>query len=137
MMNGMPHNAYEAAASDGCWGGDCGCDVGACCPSWYGYVGVLAMTRDDANKTWTTFETGNNANQLVFFPDADWGGGGEVTLGYTWCGHAGGCGGCDAGGCADACGGCGSSYRHGIEFTYWGVMRSRRRREHSQRDRFA
>jgi hypothetical protein len=123
MMNGAPYNAYEAAASNGCWGGDCGCDISPCCPTWYGYVGGLVMGRDDSNKFWTTFETGNNANQLMFFPDAGWGGGFEATIGYTWCGHSmGGCGGCaDSMGCADACGGCGTNYRHGIEITYWGL----------------
>jgi hypothetical protein len=75
------------------------------------------MTRDRANRFWTTFETGNNANQLAFFPEAQWGGGFEATVGHMWCGTGGGCGGCTSG-CADACG---PTYRHGLEFTYWGV----------------
>lgn len=114
---GMPGpNAYEQAASNGCWSGDCGC-APSCCGGWYGYVGGLVMGRDRSNKFWTTFETGNNANQLMFFPGADWGGGAEATIGYSWCGDAGGCG----GGCAEGCGSCSMPYRHGIEVTYWGV----------------
>lgn len=33
------------------------------------------MGRDSANKKWTTYETGNNPNQLQYYPDSDWGGG--------------------------------------------------------------
>jgi hypothetical protein len=117
VVGGMGPSPYEAAASNGCWGGDCGCDLAPCCTTWYGYVGGLVMGRDSSNKFWTTFETGNNPNQLLYFPDANWGGGFEATIGYTWCGEtAGGCG-----GCADACGGCGMPYRHGVEVTYWGL----------------
>jgi hypothetical protein len=43
------------------------------------------MTRDRGNKLWTTYETGNNPNQLVFTPDYDWGGGAEVRLGRSFC----------------------------------------------------
>jgi hypothetical protein len=112
-------NAYEQAASLGCESGDCGVCMSSCGPNWYGYVGGLIMTRDRANKFWTTFETGNNANQLMYFDNVDWGGGFETTVGFAWSG-------CDAGGCGDmgcnSCGSCNSgSYRHGIEFTYWGL----------------
>jgi hypothetical protein len=135
-------NAYEAAALSSTWGdcvdceglgggcglgghcghGGCGdvcggCNIDPCCTTWYGYVGGLVMTRDRSNRFWTTFETGNNANQLAYFPEAQWGGGFETTIGHMWCDSGGGCGGC-AGGCADACG---PTYRHGLEITYWGL----------------
>jgi len=135
-------NAYEAAALSASWGdcvdcggmdghcglgghcgdGGCGdmcggCGIDPCCTNWYGYIGGLVMTRDRSNHFWTTFETGNNANQLMFFPESQWGGGFETTIGYMWCGSGGGCGGCTSG-CADACG---PSYRHGLQFTYWGL----------------
>lgn len=55
---------------------------------WYGSVAGLAMTRDRGNKLWTTFETGNNPNQLVFTPDSDWAGGVEFRVGrYICCGQ--------------------------------------------------
>jgi hypothetical protein len=145
VIGGGVNSAYEAAALSSSWGdcvdceglgghcgilghgghcghGGCGdacggCTVDPCCTTWYGYLGGLVMTRDRANRFWTTFETGNNANQLMFFPEAQWGGGAEVTVGHMWCGTGGGCGGCTSG-CADACG---PTYRHGLEFTYWGL----------------
>ncbi len=121
----MAPNAYDVAggidcgcAGGDCWAGDCGVQCGH---SWYGYVGGLVMSRDRSNKFWTTFETGNNPNQLMYFPDSDWGGGFETTIGFAW---SGGCGdGCGNVGCT-SCGDCnsgGSGYRHGIEVTYWGV----------------
>jgi hypothetical protein len=139
-------NAYESAALSAAWGdcvdceglnggcglgghcghGGCGdvcggCNIDPCCTTWYGYVGGLVMTRDRSDRFWTTFETGNNANQLAFFPESQWGGGFEATIGHMWCGSGGGCGGCTSG-CTDSCAGaCGSNYRHGLEFTVWGV----------------
>jgi hypothetical protein len=46
------------------------------------------LTRDNPNKLWTTYETNNNPNQLMHTVDADsdWRGGGEISLGYWWCG---------------------------------------------------
>ena len=124
-VHDAPASVYEEAASGG-WGGDCGVCMPSCCPSWYGYVGALYMTRDRSNRMWTTYETGNNANQLMYFPDADWGTGGEVTIGHTWCGTHGCDAGCTSGGdgCSDGhgCGGCGvMPFRKGLEFTYWGL----------------
>jgi len=46
----------------------CGC-------GWQVYAGAIFMGRDSANKKWTTYETGNNPNQLMYYPDSDWGGG--------------------------------------------------------------
>jgi opacity protein-like surface antigen len=121
----MAPNAYDVAggngcgcAGSGCWAGDCGVQCGH---TWYGYVGGLYMGRDRSNKFWTTFETGNNANQLMYFPGADFGGGFETTIGFTWSGCGDGFGnlGC-TNSCSD-CNSCCSPYRHGIEATYWGV----------------
>jgi hypothetical protein len=123
MAPGMADpNAYGGSIfGSGCVDGscgdavaDCGCDLGM--PSgynWYGYVGGLTMTRDRSNKFWTTYETGNNPNQLMYFPGSDWGGGFETTVGFAWCGG-------NLGDSCD-CNPCGTPYRHGIEATYWGV----------------
>ncbi len=83
-----PGGDFEQAIQ-GC--GNCeGCaDVclPTCCPRWFGYVGGLVMTRDRSNKMWTTYETGNNPNQLMYFPGADWAGGAEVRFGsFIGCG---------------------------------------------------
>jgi len=92
------------AVSGGCTGS---CDVclPTCCPTWSAYLGGVYLGRDTANKKWTTYETGNNANQLMYFPDSDWGGGPEVRI-------------MRAIGCGDACGGCPNTFLEGV---YYGV----------------
>lgn len=79
--------------------GDCCTDMSCCDPAplWFASISGLAMTRDRPNKLWTTYETGNNPNQLMYTPAADWTGGGEVRLGR--------------------CFGC----YHGVEMVYWGL----------------
>jgi hypothetical protein len=80
--------------ADGC------CNDLACCeapPMWFASVAGLIMTRDRPNKLWTTYETGNNPNQLMYTPNTDWAGGGEVRFGR--------------------CFGC----YHAIEAVYWGL----------------
>src|SRR5690606_2166152 len=75
------------------------------------YVGGLTMGRNTPNRFWTTYEAGNNPNQLMYFPGADWGGGVDTRIGYWF-----GCG------CGDPCNPCGScGGRAGIEAIYWGV----------------
>jgi hypothetical protein len=76
----------DSVVSGGCGGDDYGmCGLPAC--SWTAYVGGLYMGRDSANKKWTTYETGNNPNQLMYYPDADWTGGAEIRVGkYLGCG---------------------------------------------------
>ncbi len=71
------------------------------------------MSRNRANPYWTTFQTNNNPNQLMNTQNAvaGWSGGGQVTVGYGFCGCS---------GCGDCCGGCGSG-GPGIAFTYWSV----------------
>jgi hypothetical protein len=68
------------------------------------YLGGVYLGRDSSNKKWTTYETGNNANQLMHYPDADWGGGAEVRL-------------LRAIGC-NPCGGCATTF---IEGVYYGA----------------
>lgn len=112
---GNPGSIFDEAFG----GGDCGSDCGCCfaLPSfagggtWYGYVGGLTMGRNTPNRFWTTYEAGNNPNQLMYFPGADWGGGVDTRIGYWF-----GCG------CGDPCNPCGScGGRAGIEAIYWGV----------------
>jgi hypothetical protein len=72
--------------------GECEECCGGCAPfppcPWFGSAAALFMTRDRPNKSWTTFETGNNPNQLMNTGDADagWGWGGEIRFGrYFGC----------------------------------------------------
>lgn len=73
-----------------------------CCSGarWFGSIGGLAMTRNDANAFWTTYQTNVNTNQLMQTKEAggNWGGGGQVTFGRWWC-----------------C--CGTGL--GVQFVYW------------------
>jgi hypothetical protein len=80
----------------GCGGeGGCGC----CCNPWYGYAGGLVMTRNQANKYWTTYNQASNADQVLNTANASahWDGGGEFTIGR--------CFGCD----------------NKVDLTYWGI----------------
>jgi hypothetical protein len=43
------------------------------------------MSRDRANRLWTTYESGNNPNQLPTDASWDWRGGGEVRFGRCFC----------------------------------------------------
>lgn len=103
-------------------GGSCSCDpgcsdfesavgqppIGDClpCPSvcqptvWFGAVGGLIMTRDRANRVWTTYETNNNPNQMMNTEDAsvNWQGGWQISFGRWFC--------CN---------------QWGLEATYWGL----------------
>ena len=61
----------------------------SCCGGrWFGAAGGLVMTRNRANPYWTTFQTNNNPNQLMNTQNAGagWSGGGQITVGYRWCG---------------------------------------------------
>lgn len=108
----------NSGCSNGCNAGDsCCCGPGP----WFVSLGGLALTRDNPNRFWTTYNTTNNADQVMNTQDAKagWGGGGEVTLGRWFGGGAGGAmlpyAGMAPGGC---CAPCGAS---GIAATYWGV----------------
>lgn len=105
-----------------------GCGDGCGCPGpWFVSVGGLALTRDNPNRFWTTYNTTNNADQVMNTQDAKagWGGGGEVTLG-RWFGGGAGAGAFPFGGagsmsCAPAGGCCAPCGASGIAATYWGV----------------
>ncbi len=104
---GVPGAAVGAAQSSptSLWGDSaCGCSSGCCntCgPRVFGMLGGLVMGRNRANPFWTTYQTNNNANQLMNTQNAgaNWAGGGQVTVGYGFCGC------------------CGPA----LAFTYWGV----------------
>jgi hypothetical protein len=71
----------------------------SCCTlPWYASVSGLMLSRDQANRVWTTYQTTSEANQLMNTQDIHmkWAGGGEVTVGRSFC--------------------CGL---YGIEGTYW------------------
>ena len=86
-------------SSPSCGWEDTGCCNPCCGATWFGSVGGLVMTRNRANPFWTTFQTGVNTNQLMNTQNAEasWAGGGQVTVGKSWC--------------------CGT----GLAFTYWGL----------------
>jgi Putative beta barrel porin-7 (BBP7) len=109
-------NAYDNALNNTGWGEDCGCNIPSCCNNshWYVYAGGLTMGRTMPNKTWTTYDTANNAHQLQYFPGANWGGGVDTRIGYWF-----GCGCC--GDPCSCCNSCAPSGRVGIEAVYWGV----------------
>jgi hypothetical protein len=108
---------FEESLQDTCWGDEDCCGQGGC-GVFFGALGGLVMTRNRANPYWTTYETNNNANQLLNTQSAGagWDGGGQVTIGYGFAGL--GAGSCDS--CASQCGGC-NYLGPGIAFTYWGV----------------
>ncbi|MCC6127225.1 MAG: BBP7 family outer membrane beta-barrel protein [Pirellulales bacterium] len=86
-------NGYVPPSSTGgaCGVGEpsCGVSMGCCydaCP-WYVSLSALALARNDANKLWTSYETGNDPNQLMNTQDArtGWKFGGEVRFGRRFC----------------------------------------------------
>jgi hypothetical protein len=96
MLN-APGGTPDYSAGAGC-AGSAGCDTaagGACglgdcqtpCFPWYATISALVMTRDRANKFWTTFDTGDEARQLMNTQDIsqDWRWGGELRLGRRFC----------------------------------------------------
>jgi hypothetical protein len=75
------------------------CAPRRCCP-WYVSAAGLVMGRNSPNGVWTSYETGNNPNQLTKTPDAesDWRGGGDIRIGRFF-------------GCS----------RWALEFGFWGI----------------
>lgn len=58
--------------------------TGPCGPRpWFGALGGVVMTRDHANRFWTSFDVNNPANQILNTREAsaDWRAGGEVSVG--------------------------------------------------------
>ena len=83
-------SGYSSGYGGGCDGyggyGRLGASARACSP-WYASGAVLYMSRDDANRVWTTYETNNNPNQIMYPPGTDWEVGAEVRIGrYFQCG---------------------------------------------------
>lgn len=112
------NSLYDDAASCG-WGDDCASGLAGCgCQGpWFASFTGLVMSRNNPNPFWTSYETNNNANQVLNTRDAHagWNGGGEIRLGrWFGCGCANQCG----DNCGDsAC--CGPSGRQGIEVSYF------------------
>jgi hypothetical protein len=73
---------------DVCGGESCGCnlDCDGCSP-WYASFSAIGLGRSDGKRLWTSFETGNNVNQLTNTQDAQvpWAWGGEVQIGRYFC----------------------------------------------------
>lgn len=103
---GCGAGAYEEALSCGCHDG-CGARIGpmrglglGCGPNaWFGSLAGIYMTRDHANRFWTTYDATNPPNQILNTrqASADWRGGGQVTFGRRF--------GCD----------------YGVSMTFWGT----------------
>jgi hypothetical protein len=88
-------NGFEQACLGGCGGGWA---ARSCCP-WYASANALVMTRNDANRVWTSYEWGNEANQWCNTRiSMRWKWGGEIRFGRRFC--------CD---------------RWAVEATYWAL----------------
>lgn len=79
-----------AGCGEGCQqaAGQCGDLCATACRSpWYASVYALVMTRDDANRVWTTFENNRLEHQMLNTQDIDlsWKWGGEVRVGRRFC----------------------------------------------------
>lgn len=90
--------AAQSWAGYGCANGDCGqagiptADACATCyqPAWYISATGLIMSRDQANRLWTSYRTNFNAQQDMHTQNAalDWQGGYEFRIGRTFgCGQ--------------------------------------------------
>jgi hypothetical protein len=100
----QPVYAPSVGYGDQCgagYGAQCGDCYDPCCepcPNWFGSVAALYMGRNKSNRLWTSYETGNNPNQLPTDAETDCEIGGEVSFGRYFC--------------------CGA---FAIEATYWGI----------------
>lgn len=77
----------NGVAGGDCYGVDCepSCYQAPCCP-WYGGAFGLMMCRNQANRLWTSYQTGNNANQTQNSQmGIQWRGGGEIRFGRYFC----------------------------------------------------
>jgi hypothetical protein len=70
--------ADQGAYAGACDAGYVGCGYAA--PSWSVYIGGIYMSRTNSNKKWTSYETNNNPNQTMYYPDSDEGFGPEVAI---------------------------------------------------------
>ncbi|MEN6496238.1 MAG: hypothetical protein ABFD16_18300, partial [Thermoguttaceae bacterium] len=107
------------------------CDAGPACDAapileskkWFATVRSLFMTRNKANRLWTTYETGNNPNQIPTDTDWDWKAGGEVRFGRWFgagCQAVADCSDCYStwGGC-NPCTPCDTGGAWAVEGVYW------------------
>ncbi len=80
---GRGYDTTGGACDQALFGGYCG-------GLWFASAGGLALTRNEPNRFWTTYESNNNPDQLMNtqFAKPGWGGGGEVTVG-RWFGGGG------------------------------------------------
>lgn len=64
-----------------------GCCQPCNCGPWYASAAGLFLDRSEPTRVWTTYETGNNANQIMNTQnaDTDWEGGAEFRLGRYFC----------------------------------------------------
>jgi hypothetical protein len=81
---------YGGQGCGQCGGDECVDCTTMCSPCeclWYAEAGGLIMGRNDANRVWTTYRTGVNAQQLLNTDDIDldWMGGAEVRAGRSFC----------------------------------------------------
>lgn len=97
-----------------------GCCAPSYCCNWFGSFGALVMNRDKPNPFWTSYETGNNPNQVLNTRGAkdDWQGGWETTIGYWFGCCNSGCNSCDS---CNSCNNCCNTVRYGLGVTYWGL----------------
>ena len=99
LLEASPGNGYGGAPRGGygCYGGavnqygqaaqgQVSCNTGGDRDLWYGSLNALFMSRSGSDRVWTSYETNNNANQMMNtdMPLA-WQPGGEVTLGRRFC----------------------------------------------------
>jgi hypothetical protein len=72
-------HCFEQAMEEGC------CDTMGSCYPWYGSVTALVMGRNRPNRLWTSYETGNDPNQLPLDASLKWRWGGEIRFGRRFC----------------------------------------------------
>lgn len=101
--NGVVDNYCDTPCESACETPCTSCETVPCCEPcctlpWYVSVSGLVLGRDQANRVWTSHQANEEANQIMNTQDIEmpWAGGGEITLGRSFC--------------------CGT---YGIEATYW------------------
>ena len=107
MVDHMLQQATGCGVADDCGAtgnceatGDCGaesCLPAPCCP-WFASASWLILGRDKPNYLWTTYESGNEPNQLRHPWGMEWTNGGEIQFGRRFC--------CD---------------QWGLELSYWTI----------------
>lgn len=92
---------------------------------WFVTARGLMMTRNKANRLWTTYESGNNPNQIPTDAHWDWSGGAEIRFGRwfgTGCTTFSDCSDCYSDWCApDLCSPCDVRGAWAVEGVYWSL----------------